>query len=70
MTYLFSPRIILEREVNIFANIFPIKGWHVGMEVCDQKGVVFTRKDASDLNANKIAVKDGQHLNIDFVICM
>jgi hypothetical protein len=56
MTYLFSLRTILERKVNIFANISPMKGCLVGMEVRDQKDVVFTGKGASELHANKMGV--------------
>ena len=56
MTYLFSLRIILKREVNIFASITPIKERFVGMKVRDWKDVVFIGKDAGDLNANKMAV--------------
>jgi hypothetical protein len=45
-----------------------MKGRFVGGEADDQKGVVFTRKDASDIHANKMAVKDGQDRNMGFVI--
>ena len=41
-------------EVNTFAIIFPMKGLFVEVEVRDQKGVVFTGKDASELYANKM----------------
>jgi hypothetical protein len=33
-----------------------MKGWFVEILQCDQKDVIFTGKDASDLNANKMAV--------------
>ena len=57
-------------EVNTCAIISPMKGLFVEVEVRDQKGVVFTGKDVSDLYANKMNVKDQQLLNMDFVICM
>jgi len=41
-------------EVNTFAIISPMKGLFVEVEVRDQKGVVFTGKDASELYANKM----------------
>jgi hypothetical protein len=33
-----------------------MKGWFVEIPQCDQKDVIFTGKDASDLNVNKMAV--------------
>ena len=55
MTYLFS-LIITLRRVNTFASIAPMKGWFVEIPHNDQKGVIFTGKDASDLYANKMGV--------------
>ena len=46
------------------------EGRFVGGEVDEKKGVVFTGKDASDLYANKMDVKDQRPLNMGFVICM
>jgi hypothetical protein len=41
---------------NTFASILTMKGRFVGEEVHDQKDVIFTGKDASDIRANKMAV--------------
>ena len=43
-------------EVNTFAIISLMKGLSVEVEIRDQKDVVFTGKDASDIRANKMAV--------------
>ncbi len=56
--------------MNTFASIALMKKRFVGSHACEQKGIVFTEKDASDLYINKMGVKDQWHLNIVFVICV
>ncbi len=39
-------------KVNIFASIVPMKGRFVGENSSMKKGIIFTRKDVSDLYTN------------------